>query len=302
MALEVGADFVGVVEGFEGVVALEGPEEGAGEAFVAVWEGDHHGLAAWPDVEGGGVEGEAAEAVGVGGAGGELCGRGDVEFFVAVVEVGLLVVVTVGSLHDAADGGEGAVGGDQEVALGGGEGAVGRAEGGGAGERVGVDAGGLEDEADVGVGGGFIDEGEVEAGAGDGVDGVGGVGGVGLIGEVAGVGVHHASLHGEGILLHDALVEADRAEGVESAVGEGEVDGAAAGVSGGAWVGASFVELDLEAQSGEGAGEEAPGEAGADDDDFLAGAYGHGDGVEVRRRRSGFAENCRGTDWARGGK
>lgn len=85
-------------------ISFKRKEERAGERAVNVRQGDEHEVAARPDVQR--IHFHLVPAVGIGR---------DHEFLVAVFDVLLRIVVAVHELHTVAQGGESAVGAEEQI-------------------------------------------------------------------------------------------------------------------------------------------------------------------------------------------
>ena len=279
VTVEAGPDGVGRVQPGEPRVALEGPEQGGGEAAVGVGQGDHHRVAPGPDVERARIEREPARRV-----------RRDRQLLVPPRQVLLAVVGALAPDHRLPHRAVRAVGTDDDL-VGDGVAAAGALQrqlaGLGHDDRRPL----LEVEHHAGLLGRGVEQQRVEPVPGDRVDGLRAVRAVGLVGQLAGAVVHHPAPHGQPV-AHDILGEADPLEGVDAAGREREVDRASRR-AGEAGVRATLVQRDVVAAPRQVDGQQGTGQAGAGDPDVShrpthsARAAGSGDrGSRGRCRRA----------------
>ncbi len=255
---------VGAVEGREGMIALERPEEGAGERPVDVGKRDHHRAAVRPDVKGVGVDAEPSVRAGV------VVRGGNREFLVPGGEVVLGEVEAAGPLHRRPDRAEGAVGADHEIRLDPFPTTVGVFEDRGGAvviREVGVHAPRLELDLDARRRGGGLDQQSIEPAPAHGVDRPLGIPAVRRE-DLPALHVNHAARHADRLGEH-RLLDAGGPKRMQSADADREVDRTSA-----LRVGTTRVETALEQpdpMSGlaEFRGEHRAGESGSGDHDVV---------------------------------
>ena len=158
---------VGVFQRGEGMVAVERPEERASERSVDVRQRNHHRTAVRPDVQGVGLDSEAAMRAVL------VVGGRNRQFLVTRGQIGLRKIESTGPLHGRANRAESAVGSDHQIRFNPFLSAVGMFEDRGRAMiicEVGVDASRLEDDLDAGAGRRGFDEQAVESAPAHGVD------------------------------------------------------------------------------------------------------------------------------------
>ncbi len=210
--------------------AFHGEEEGAGEAAVRIGEGDEHVLAAGPNVQG--FTFDLMAAVGA---------RGNVQLFVPVVNVLLLVVEAVAALELRAHLGKSAIRGKNSFALGG-DVAVFGGKGGRTSLDIGIHTGMAKVDIHMGMGFRGLDHESIQTSARYRVNGLVFLS-VGLKAQVARDVVHDASVHRDGF-FPNRLRHAHLFQGRPAAVTQGQVDGTPFRLARLAGVGAAFVHVD----------------------------------------------------------
>ena len=220
--------------GETGRLAFVGHEQGHGESTLVIGQCDAHVAAAWPDVQGIGLDLEAA-----------IESRRDFQFLVAMAKPLGAFAERSDFLHFAAQGGAGAIATDQCI-----EGvaviiAVHVVEDRDAGLEIHARKPLIEVQ-DRARGLGGIEQGDVEFTAADRPDHLGIIAAVALQLRLPAQRVHHAAAHHHRLSQHIGVCTG-LAQCVQAAFGQCEVDRAATRVAVDAWIAAALEHLDLEA-------------------------------------------------------